>query len=262
MSKSKRYLSKKALERLPGPVLDLIGPAVLAAVDRAVESRWERAVEAAANAATDGDTTKGRTRSITKSFRRELATVGAATGAVAATPGLGTGAAASALAADVGWLALRATDLIMTIAAAHGHTNATTEERRAWVLAILAFGDSAADEFATLVTAVDIEILPDGDRLRQGLGRAAGLAGSDALTVDSLRRVNANLAGRVVTRYGSRRGAVTFGKLLPFGIGAVWGGASTWALIRTVGSHAEQFFADYPPPGVQRRNDPGLPAGS
>lgn len=266
MSRTKRYLGKKAFKRLPGPVLDLVGPAVLAAVDRAVEQRWSRALDAATQADAEGaDRTSldKRLRSIIKSYRRELATVGAATGAVAATPGIGTSAAASALVADVGWLALRATDLIMTIGAVHGHTDATAEERRAWVLAVLAFGDSAADEFANLIDAVDIEIVPDRDRLKQGLGRAAGLASSDALTVDSLRRINASLASRVVTRYGSRRGAITLGKLLPFGIGAVWGGASTWALIRTVGSHAEQFFANYPvPPRPTRTGERGLPAGS
>lgn len=239
-SRTRRYLSRKAIERLPGPVLDLFGPAVLQAVDRAVEHRWQRALDTAA--AADGDTVDRRVRSIGRRFRRELTAVGAATGAVAATPGLGTGAAASALVADVGWLALRATDLIMAIGAANGHTEATVEERRAWVLSVLAFGESAADEFAGLVQAVDIELVPDGDQLREGLGRAAGLASGDALTVDTLRRVNASLANQVAVRYGSRRGAVALGKLLPFGIGAAWGGASTWGLIRTVGRHAERFF--------------------
>ncbi len=238
-----------------------MGKAVLVAVDKAVEDRWERAVRVAAEA--EGDTADERIRSISKSFRRELGAMGAASGAVAAAPGLGTAAAASALAADLGWFAMRATDLIMTIGAVHGHTESTVEERRAWVLAVLAFGGDAAEEFAGLIEAVEIEILPDGDRFREGLGRAAGLAGSDALTVDSLRRINSNLATKVAARYGSRRGAVALGKLLPFGIGAVWGGASTWALIRTVGSHAERLFAAE---GDRRRPRPiderGLPAGS
>lgn len=223
-----------------------MGPAVLQAVDRAVEQRWDRALDTAAQA--EGDTVDQRVRSLTKKFRRELTAVGAATGAVAATPGLGTSAAASALLADVAWLALRATDLIMAIGAANGHTEATLEERRAWVLAVLAFGETASEEFDGLVEAVDIEIVPDHDRLRDGLGRAAGLAGGDALTVDTLRRVNASLAKQVVVRYGSRRGAITLGKLLPFGIGAAWGGASTWGLIRAVGRNAERFFLLQGPP--------------
>lgn len=259
-SRTKRYLSRKAIERLPGPVLDLVGPAVLQAVDRAVEHRWDRALQAAAEA--EGESVDDRVRSIARSFRRELAAVGAATGAVAATPGIGTGAAASALVADVAWLALRATDLIMAIGAANGHTDASLEERRAWVLAILAFGDSAAEEFGGLVEAVDIELVPNGDQLREGLGRAAGLASGDALTVDTLRRVNSSLASQVVVRYGSRRGAVTLGKLLPFGIGAVWGGASTWGLIRAVGSNAERFFASAPLGRARPALDRALPPGN
>lgn len=257
MSRTRRYLGRKAIERLPGPVLDLIGPAILKAVDTAVEQRWPRALEAAA--AADGDTAEERSRSITRRFRRELTAVGAATGAVAATPGLGTATAASALAADVGWLAIRAADLIMAIGAARGHTEASVEERRAWVLAVLAFGESAPEEFENLISAVDIEILPDGDRLREGLGKAAGLASGDALTVDTLRRVNASLATQVTVRYGSRRGAVTLGKLLPFGIGAVWGGASTWGLIRGVGKNAERFFANGPRTGPPPPTGPALP---
>lgn len=262
MSRTKRYLGRKAFERLPGPMLDLLGPAVLAAVDQAVEHRWDRAIEAAS--AARGDTAEARVRSVIKRFRRELATVGAATGAVAATPGIGTGAAASALVADVGWLALRVTDLIMTIGAAHGLTDATLEERRAWVLALLAFGDSAAEEFAGIVQAIDIEIRPSEDRLRSGLGLVAGLAGSDALTVETLRRANANLAGRVVTRYGSRRGAVALGKLLPFGLGAAWGGATTWTLIRMVGASAARFFASFGDPTLSIAGPAGrgLPTGS
>ncbi len=251
-SRTTRYLGRKAIERLPGPVMELFGPAVLRAVDEAVERRWPNALERAAaveaerpGAATP-DLVKARVKDLNRRFRRELAAVGAATGAVAATPGLGTGVVASALVADVGWLALRATDLIMAIGAVHGHTEASVEERRAWVLSVLAFGDSAADEFTSLVEAVDIRILPDPERLTDGLGRAAGLASSDAVTVEAVRRVNANLASQLLTRYGSRRGAVALGKLLPLGIGAVWGASSTWALIRTVGRHADRFFGAYP----------------
>lgn len=247
-SRTKRYLGRKAIERLPGPVMDLFGPAVLKAVDKAVEQRWEVALSRAADieAERPNATADARVRAVNRSFRRELAAVGGATGAVAATPGFGTGVAASALVADAAWLALRATDLIMAIGAIHGHTEATVEERRAWVLSILAFGDSAADEFSGLMEAVDIRILPDAERVADGLGRAAGLAGSDAVTVEALRRVNSNLAAQVLARYGTRRGAVALGKLLPLGIGAVWGASSTWALIRAVGGHADRFFDRYP----------------
>ena len=123
MSRTKRYVQRKAVERLPGPVVGAIGKAVLAAVDKAVEDRWERALRVAGEA--QGETVERRIRFISKSFRRELTAMGAASGALAAAPALGTTAAASALVADLGWFAMRSTDLIMTIGAANGYTFST-----------------------------------------------------------------------------------------------------------------------------------------
>lgn len=247
MSRTKRYLQRKAVERVPTPVLDVVGKAVLKGVDKAVEERWDRARRVAAEA--KGSTVDEKVRSISKRFRRELAAMGAASGAVAGAPGIGTGAAVSALAADLGWFAMRATDLIMTIGAANGYVDSTAEERRAWVLSILAFGERAADQFAELVAEVDAGVAIGGERVS---ARLAGLAGGDAATLDALRRVNASLATTVVNKYGSRRTIVAVGKLLPFGIGAVVGGSANYALIRVIGSQTSNFFAGYynldPPP--------------
>jgi hypothetical protein len=247
MSRTRRYIQRKALVRLPAPALDLVGKAVLQAVDKAVEDRWPRALIAASGA--EGATVDERVRSITGRFRRELSGVGAATGAVAAAPGLGTGAAASALIADLGWFAMRSTDLIMTIGAAHGYTRSTVEERRAWVLAVLAFGEEAADRFAELVDGIDPKAVVQGEHVG---ARLAGLAGGDAATLDALRRVNANLAAKVVAKYGSRRTLLALGKLLPFGVGAAVGGTTNYLLVRVVASQAGKFFEGYrrlrPPP--------------
>jgi hypothetical protein len=254
-SRTRRYIERKAIDRLPGSALDLIGLAVVEAVDRAVEDRWDRALRRAADA--EGDTVEARIRSVNARFRRELTAMGAASGAVAATPGIGTGTAASALLADLAWLSLRATDLVMTIGAVSGHTDATVEERRAWVLSILAFGEEAAAQFAGLMASVGAGAATDPTGGAEAVatagavleaeqlgGRLAGLVGGDAAAIDTLRRVNANLAKRVVARYGPRRTVVAFGRLLPFGIGAAVGGGTTWILIRVIGRHAELFFAD------------------
>lgn len=239
-SRTKRYLQRKAIERIPTPVLNVIGKGVLQAVDKAVDDRWDRALRVAAEA--EGDTVDERVKAITKRVRRELSVMGAATGAVAAAPGLGTGAAASALAADLGWVAMRATDLIMTIGAAYGHTDSSVEERRAWVLSVLAFGEEAADRFSALLAEIDAEMLVGGERVS---ARLAGLAGGDAATLDALRRINTNLAGRVVAKYGSRRSLLAVGKLLPFGVGAVVGGSANYFLTRVVAKQARGFFGRY-----------------
>jgi hypothetical protein len=155
--------------------------------------------------------------------------------------------------AELGWFAFRATDLIMTIGAVNGRLSSSIEERRAWVLSILAFGERAADEFAALAAEVDQSVTVGGERVGALM---AGVVGGDAATLDALRRLNTELAARVVARYGSRKGVVSIGKLLPFGIGAVVGGSTNWALARAVGAQTRRFFSRYhllvtpPPPAI------------
>jgi hypothetical protein len=248
MSKTTKYIQQKAMENIPGPALDVFGKAVLVAVDKAVKSRWDDALRIAAEA--EGTTVEAKVSSILRRFKRELTAVGAATGAVAASPGLGTAAAASALAADMAWFGMRATDLIMAIGAVHGHTESTMEERRAWVLAVLAFGDDAGKQFKSLLREVDGSLVPVGDQVG---GKAAGLFGGDAATVEALRRLNTTLASQVATKYGTRRSVLAVGKLLPFGIGAVVGGTANYTFVRVVGKQANRFF---------ERTDKLLPPGT
>ncbi|MGI9597338.1 MAG: EcsC family protein [Acidimicrobiales bacterium] len=267
MSRTKRYFQRRAVERIPTPALNAVGKAVLQAVDKAVEERWDRAVRIAAEA--EGDTAEARVRSISKRFRRELGAVGAATGAVAAAPGLGTGAATATLVADLGWFAMRSTDLIMAIGAAHGYTASSPDQRRAWVLSVLAFGEEAASQFTSLLSEIDAGAIVGGERIS---ARLAGLAGGDVATLDALRRINTSLAATVIAKYGSRRSLLAVGKLLPFGVGAVVGGSANYALIRVVGSQAGKFFAGYgallpPPPApgqyqLPRPSGPSIPASA
>ncbi len=237
MSKFKDFMKKKAVENVPEPALDAVGKAVLKAVDFAVDRRWDDALRIAAEA--DGDTPEEKTSAIISRFKKELTLVGAATGAIAAAPIVGTAVAGGALAADMAWFGMRATDLIMAIGAANGRTEATDDERRAWVLAVLAFGEESAEKFASLLGEVAPSEAADG--LSQ---RAAGVVGGDALTLDALRRINTDLAGQVVAKYGARRSALAIGKLLPFGVGAVVGGTANYGFVRMVGNQARKFFAD------------------
>lgn len=224
---------------------------MLKGIDLAVTQRWSAALARAEAAA--GATPQERTKAVGKAFRRELASLGAATGAAAAAPGLGTAGAVSMLVAEAGWFAYRATDLIMTVGAVHGHVDSSVEQRRAWVLSILAFGEQAANEFAALAGEVNESMLVGGERVGTLM---AGVVSGDAATVDALRRVNTTLATKVVTKYGSRRGMITIGKLMPFGIGAAVGGTANWALSRAVSAQALKFFGDYhllvvpPPPSI------------
>ena len=46
-------------------------------------------------------------------------------------------------------------------------------------------------------------------------------------------------------KWGTRKGAATLGKLLPFGIGAAVGGSANYVMLRELAKQADQFFQTY-----------------
>jgi len=227
---------------IPATAIEGASKAMIDAVDKAVTKRWARALDRAAE--TTG-TVDERVAEVTDTFRKELVGAGAAAGAVAASPGIGTMAAIGTLGAEIGWFVIRAADLIMTIAAIHGRTEATVEERRSWVLAILAFGEDAAKEFGALA-----------DRMQVGPISGTGLK----VPLEVLERVNANIGANLLSKFGTRRGAIAVGRVLPFGVGAVIGGGANYAMVRSLSRNANDFFLASPlHVTMQRLDDPTLP---
>jgi hypothetical protein len=82
-----------------------------------------------------------------------------------------------------------------------------------------------------------------GGELGKGLGRRA----TERIPAETLRAVNQALGRTVVTKYGTKRGAVALGRALPFGIGAAIGGGANYAFARAIAGHADRFFRDLPP---------------
>ncbi len=242
MGIARKYIEKKATERIPTPLLDTAGKALIEGVDRAVVSRWDRAQQTAIDTA-PGAPPEIKARLIAKPIKKKMTALGAAAGATAAAPGVGTSAAVGALVAELGVVALQVTDMVMTIGAAYGHTNASPEERRAWVLAVLAFGDDAAEEFTSLARDIGLKV-GEGQALELANEAIGGGAGQVA-TIDALRRVNTALVAQVMRKWGTRKGAATLGKLLPFGIGAAVGGSANYVMLRELAKQADQFFGTY-----------------
>lgn len=242
MGIARKYIEKKATERIPAPLLDTAGKVLIEGIDRAVENRWDEALETAANAA-PGASGEVKTRVITAPFKRRMTALGAAAGATAAAPGVGTSAAVGAIVAELGVVALQTTEMVMAIGAAYGHTDASQEERRAWVLAVLAFGDDAAEEFTTLARDIGLK-LGDNQALELANEAIGGGAGQVA-TVDALRRINQALVTQILQKWGTRKGAATLGRLLPFGIGAAVGGSANYVMLRELSKQAEDFFSTY-----------------
>jgi EcsC protein family len=205
-----------------------LGDALLVGIDKASESRWEAAVERAAQL--PGSVRPQKVKALTDMFARELATVGAATGAVAAAPAVGTGASLFAAVAELGWFTARTGDLILTMAALHGREAPTLDERRAWVLAVLIFGSSAREGFTSAAKQVGLELEQSNTRV----------------PLATLRAMNGVLGNRLLRRYGTRRGAVALGTALPLGIGAVVGGTANYSAVKLLARNADRFFAKLP----------------
>lgn len=168
---------------------------------------------------------------LVEAVAQELGTVGALTGAAATVPQVGTAVAVSAGLAEFGWFTVRASELILTIAALHGHTQSSVEERRAWVLSILVFGNGAAEGFTKLAGEVG-----------KGLGKKA----TASIPMSVIRAINSSIGRTIITKYGRKRGVIALGTALPFGIGAFVGFGANYAGVRALARHANKFFKNLP----------------
>lgn len=199
---------------------------ILTQVDRAIHTRWEPAKKRAARIGGPDEVHR-----VTRSFARELGAVGFATGAAAAVPGVGTATVVGTAAAEFGVFLTRATDLILTIGAMHGLTDSSVEERRWWVLTVLAYGNGAA-QFST--------------KLASEAGKGLGLKATRAIPMEVLQQINRAAGRTLVTKYGTKRGVVTLGRAIPFGVGGVIGGSANYIWVRAIARQSDRFFRAIP----------------
>lgn len=220
-----------AQTRIASVDVDTLSRSMIGAIDRVATDRWDAAVARAA--ALPGTVRPEKLDALVDQMARELALAGAAAGAVAATPAIGTTASLAATAAELAWFTTRAGDLILTIAALHGRPTPSVDERRAWVLAVLIYGGSAREGFTAAARHLGLDAAPAG-------------SGAGMLSLSSLRAINSTFSRHLLRRYGARRGAVALGTALPAGIGAVIGASANWKAVRSLAGHADRFFAKLP----------------
>jgi hypothetical protein len=202
---------------------------MLAIIDEVSANRWEAAKERAATM--PGVVRPEKIDVLTSGFARELGAAGAAAGAAAAAPAVGTGATLAATVGELVWFTGRAGDLVLTIAALHGRTDPSIEERRAWVLAVLIYGSSARDGFSRAVNEATTGM---------------AVASDGRVPVATIQMANRVMSRALVRKYGSRRGLVALGRLIPAGIGAAIGGTTNYLAVKALARNADQFFARLP----------------
>lgn len=168
---------------------------------------------------------------VAKLERRYLAAAtasGAAVGATAAVPAIGTLLALSAVAGETAVFLEATAFFVLAVAEVHGIPVDNRERRRALVLAVLV-GDEGKGAVADLL----------------GSGRTSGAwltEGTAALPLPAVSELNSRLLRYFVKRFTLRRGALEFGKLLPVGLGAVIGALGNRMMGKKIIGNARKAF--------------------
>lgn len=217
------------LSRINPADLERFAEAMMKEIDSIATNRWEAAVKRAAEL--PGDLRPDKVRALRRRMARELTAAGAAAGAAAASPLVGAAATMLTATAELALFTARAGDVVLTLAALHGRSEPTVDERRAWVLAVLIYGPAAHDGLSKTLAEAQT-------------GRP--LAAGGRLPMTTLQTANRLLSKHLLRRYGTRRGLVALGTALPLGLGAIVGGGANYRSITALVDHASTFFSRLP----------------
>lgn len=165
-----------------------------------------------------------------KQYLMTVATSGGAVGAAAAAPAIGTSVGMVLTTGEVAAFFATSSAFALAVADVHGIGVEETARRRTLLLATVL-----------------------GEQGAQTVGAETGLATNAwartlllNMPTTTIRRVNGALAKRILRRQAGKQGALAFGRLAPFGIGAVIGATGARALGKTVITGAQRAFG--PPP--------------
>ncbi|WP_034648985.1 hypothetical protein [Cellulomonas sp. HZM] len=165
-----------------------------------------------------------------KEYLRVVAGAGGAVGAAAAAPAVGTTAALALTASDVATFFGASAAFVLGVASVHGIDVEDSERRQALLLTSL-LGESGAK------AVQDVTGFGTAGAARLLLTR---------MPIATVKKVNTTLTRRMVRKQVARQGGLFFGRLLPYGVGAVVGFTGGRALGRTVVQGARTAFGPAP----------------
>ncbi|MFC4375351.1 hypothetical protein ACFO5K_14720 [Nocardia halotolerans] len=212
---------KSAIEKAVVDVLDTGSKLQAPAVRRYVQYLRERH---------PGESPAQIVERLEKQYLLAVTGSGAAVGATAAVPGVGTLAALGAVGAETAFFMEASAVFTLARAYIQGIEPEDKEARRAMVLAVV-LGDAG------------MAIVQKGLR-----NSSKNWAGALAGKVPGLSAINSSLLQQFVKRFITKRAALMAGKVLPAGIGAAIGGAGNRALGKGTIDNARKAFG--PPPAV------------
>jgi hypothetical protein len=165
-------------------------------------------------------------RTVNTAFTSAVTTTGAATGAVAAAPGVGTAVGLVAAAGDTSWFLAAASAYVLSAAELRGVQIESFEHQRALVLMVLAGGGGST--FFTKAAS----------RTGPHLGKIV----TNAVPLSTIQSINKILGAHFITKYGTKRGIIAIGKVTPFGVGFAIGAGGNMVMARGVIKTAKMMF--------------------
>lgn len=177
-----------------------------------------------------GATPEEIVRILENRYTAAVATSGGAVGAVAAAPGVGTGAALAMGAGDATFFTTATAFYVFSLAEVYGIPVDELERRRTLLLGVI-LGDLGSST------------------VTQTAGRTAphwARSIIKSIPTSSLRQINKVLGRNFITKYGTKQGVLVLGKTMPFGLGAVIGSAGNAAVSRATIASARRAFGSAP----------------
>jgi hypothetical protein len=206
---------ERGLDAVLDRVLAVQRPVIVAYVDR-----WREQ---------PGATPTSTARALERRYQAAVSAVGAASGGIAAVPGVGTAAALASGVAEIAAFVEATALFTLATAEVYGIGTEDPDVRRALVLAVL-LGEAgmASLEAAGVASAHWAPVLAHG------------------VNRELIGKLNKTLMRHFGTSFGARQGALFLGRALPFGIGIGVGVAGTLSLARAAIKSVRRAFG--PPP--------------
>lgn len=166
-------------------------------------------------------------RKLIRDTRIRVAATGAASGAAAIAPGLGTLLALGAATSQALYALEQETELVMAIAIIYGHELSDSDER-------------------VLEALVVVGIAGGSVKLRENLLVAGGekitVAAFRAVPKEWLGRAGGHVLARILTRVVGSRALSTIGRVAPLAIGMAVGAGFDWITVSALGQAAIRYY--------------------
>jgi hypothetical protein len=227
------------LDRLPPQLRQLLD--TLAGAIRTREPAIRSKVDAL-RLANPSFTQEELARKLIRDTRVRVAATGAASGAAAIAPGLGTLLALGAATSQALYALEQETELVMAIAIIYGHELSDSDER-------------------VLEALVVVGIAGGSVKLRENLlvvgGEKITVAAFRALPKEWLGRAGGHVLARILARVAGSRALSTIGRVAPLAIGMAVGAGFDWITVSALGKAAIRYYG----PGGPAAKAPRLAGG-